>query len=224
MHGCDKIKNIFQKIILQLIILILLFSFFILTPRASAFEAEVIVTLDKHDIEYILGPNASANIYISGNVTCNMEGLGENVQRVELELWASTYEDWYAGVGPSHMTFHSNGRKSLNLTISIPINTYNNTKNIIIVDGHWRTEPYHSIIDSSGYPKTDQVNVTVIRTMFIGAPTTTTPEYEEYEDFWEGLELYQRIILGLIPFILIIILIIILLYRRKKLNALLSEK
>lgn len=195
-----------------------------MTPRASALEAEVIITLDKHDIEYILGPNASANIYISGNVTCNMEGLGENVKHVELELWASTYESWYVGVGPSHMTFHSNGKKPLNLTISIPINTYNNTKNTIIVDGLWRTEPYHSIIDSSGYPKTDQVNVTVIRTMFIGSPTTTIPEYEEHENFWERLELYQRIGLGLIPIIIIIVLIVLLFYRKKKLNAFLSEK
>ncbi|WP_455392487.1 hypothetical protein [[Eubacterium] cellulosolvens] len=149
--------------------------------------------------------------------------MGENIQRVELDLWASTYEDWYAAVGPSHMTFHSNGKKSLNVSISIPINTYNNTKNTIVVDGHWRTEPYHSIIDSSGYPKTDQVNVTVIRTMYIGEPTTTTPEYEEYEDFWEGLQTYQRIGIGLIPVIIIIIIIIVLFYRKKKLNKLLAE-
>ena len=43
-------------------------------------------------------------------------------------------------------------------------NVYNNTLNIITVDGYWKTDPYESgVIGGSGDVQSDQINVTFYR-------------------------------------------------------------
>ena len=212
-----RILNIIIPFFLILILLTMV------SPKTTAIEAEVTATLDEHSIDHLLSTNSTNNIYVSGNVTCKIEGLGGNIQRVEVDLWGSC-QKWDCGVGPTHMTFTSNGKKSFNLTISIPITAKNNTQDTFSVGGHWQTHPYQSyVIGGSDDVIPDSVNVTVRRKGYVHGPRTTTPEYEELEPWWEEIGLQNLAVLILI-FAIIIIAIVFYFHRRKVLKEILEEE
>jgi hypothetical protein len=196
-------------------ILILLISLTNIPNNSTAMDAEVIATLDVHNLEHKLSTNVTNHLYISGNISCQIDGLGGNIQRVEVELWVSSSK-WDGSIGPSHMTFVSNGKKPFNLTISISTSAKNNSRDTFFIQGHWQTEPYHSgLIGGKDDIIHDSINVTIRRQGFVRGPQTTTPEFEEIDPWWEEMGL---------PNILVIILILSLIiasvgvyyYRRKK--------
>jgi hypothetical protein len=202
-------------------ILVLFLPFF--SGTSKAITAEVIITLDRHDIECDISTNSS-EIVVSGNVTCNMDGLGENIFQIEVTLWADDSHSWSPGVGPSIMLFSESGRKSINLSFIIPPDVYNSTENTITVSGSWKTVPYNAgVLGITGSAVPDRVNVTVNRTVPIGAPNTITPPYEEYDTWWEELNRIQKAGMISIPVIIVIVIIIAIYYRKRKNDRLLDE-
>ncbi len=207
--------------------LVTFFLFMSLTSssiKAEPFKCEVTIILDQHEVEYIVGPNCSFELVVHGFVSCDFEGAGENFQYIELYLWTGSSESWSVGVGPTFMIFSTSGMRSINVTINIPPNVYNQTENLVTVAGHWEANyGKNSVLGSSGDPIPDHLNIKINRTVPITFPKTTSPEYDEPTDFLESFGLQYTITIISLPISIIILIIIIIYYRRKKWKKLLSE-
>jgi hypothetical protein len=185
------------------------------SPNSIAVDAEVYATLDVHKIDYLLNHTTPNHIVIPGNITCTIEGLGNNIQQVDIDLWVHC-QKYDGSVGPTLMTFTESGRKPFNLTITIPVTARNNSKDTYIITGHWNTQASGYVIGDEGDVTSDSVNITVIREGFIRAPQETTPEYEEVDTWWEELGRETRMGIGFSVFIVIVLTIVFLYYRRRK--------
>ena len=120
--------------------------------------------MDQHYIEFTHGPNASFNIPVRGNVTCELEGFGSEVQSIEVDLAVSNACSWITMVSPSTLIFSESGAQNITLTFIIPPDVSNSTKNTITIYGYWTTEPWGGPVSGgSGDAVSDHINITVFR-------------------------------------------------------------
>ena len=200
-----------------LIFILIVLNFTFISDNSKAVSAEVVIILDEHEIDYINEYHSSEHMYLSGNVTCNIEGFGDTLQRVDVTLWVGDNRNWYPGIAPSVMTFLSNGKKSFNISFKVPLNELNNSINTITVDGYWQTEPYDStLFGGSGYPKNDQVNITFIKIL---KPFPDSVYEESTSNGAESFSWLQIILIIGIPTIILICVIIYLISRIMKMEV-----
>jgi hypothetical protein len=181
-----------------------------ITPNVEAVDAEVIITLDEHDIVYLNTNISDSYIYISGNVTCNFDGFGGNVQRIEIYLWVSCQQNWYPGIGPKYMWFYENGKQKFNLSLRFPKYYRNNTMDAVTVYGNWYAEPYNAgVAGGSGSAQLDRVNITYINMIKYNLLDIEEPvdnDSPDYKYFNHYLTVF--ILIGL-PIIISVIVIIV---------------
>lgn len=71
--GLDiKVKPKLRKISQVIIIILIVFNLQVISNNSQAVSAEVVVTIDESEIEFIYDLNSSRHMYLSGNVTCNI--------------------------------------------------------------------------------------------------------------------------------------------------------
>ena len=81
-----------RRLLLQILIIFLLVLIF--TPPVNATTADVIVTLDHDSIIYDYKPNSTRELYINGTISCEMEGLGQEIQYIKVTIELSDNEGW----------------------------------------------------------------------------------------------------------------------------------
>ncbi|UCH90073.1 MAG: hypothetical protein JSV49_05370 [Thermoplasmata archaeon] len=89
------------------IISILLISTILLPLSASAIDPEVTITMDTYSKKLDVQPGSDRTALISGKITLETQGIGQNVQKVDVELIVSTDSGWVASVNPSLFHFES---------------------------------------------------------------------------------------------------------------------
>jgi len=57
--------------------------------------------------------NASNLVVVSGNVTCEIEGLGKEIQEIYVYLSIGDEQSWAPGVAPTSMLFTENGKQKI---------------------------------------------------------------------------------------------------------------
>lgn len=203
---------------------ILLMSILIFSPNSTAVEVQVTLTIDEHEIEYFFIPNSSLTIKVSGNVTCEFEGWGVEVQYIEINLYASSELEWSVGVGPSYLTFYENGQEPFIVYIEVPDYVYNQTENLIRVSGYYQTQPIVSEpLGGHGTAGMEMLFIKINRTIFPQSHIEFSELWPEPGDFIETFGWPYVITVTSIP-IIIAISIIYLFYRRhKKIKKLLAE-
>ena len=224
-YSLKKFKIQYNKITSYFVFLTLLSLNLLIVPSNSdAITAEVIITLDQHEIEFMYEPNSSLSILIPGNVTCEVDGWGGEVQRIEVFLQVDSELNWAICVVPSYVTFESNGRKRINLSIEVPDDVHNRTINRISVHGGWETKPIgNPPMGDAGNIPPDRVVITINRTTPLIFPGDSPEFYDESEDLIEALGGSFIIIVLSILILIIISIIVFAYYRKRKNNKLLLD-
>jgi hypothetical protein len=175
-----------------------------INQNAKASNSEIYITMDKDNGEHVDIPNSSYELYIHGNVTCQYDNFGINVQRIEVDIIATNNNDWNAKIVPNHLTFYEKGRYPINLNIQIPTNEFNNTKAPITIFGNWHTESNsNSINDESGSFGPITVNVTFIRAIEFHKSEPEKSDYDKSPNVGDYYHWFTIFILFGIPIILI---------------------
>lgn len=73
-----------------------------LSCENSAARLEVTLTLDDPVREANVGPGGNGITCFTGNLTCNLTGVGQNTQTVLIEL-AANAQDWSVSVSPEEI-------------------------------------------------------------------------------------------------------------------------
>ena len=194
--------------------MVLFLNFIFVNTNSYAQTDDVVITLDKHKIDYIFSQNGSNSIIISGNVTCEYDGLGEIINHVNVRLSVSDVQNWFIGVYPVFFYFDENGRKSFNLSVEIPEYTKNNTIDLMTVNGYWETEPLQTgVIGGFGSARADSVNITYFRIYTFN----TTEEINSDDSSVRANEVFGWVYMIILVGIPIIIIIIIIAFIIKKL-------
>jgi len=203
---------------------ILLMGILLFSPNSTAVEVYVTLTLDQHEIEYFFIPNSSLTIKVSGNVTCEFDGWGVEVQYIEVNLYAASELEWSAGIGPSYMTFHENGQKPFNVYIEVPDDVYNQTENLIRVSGYYQTKPVESEpLGGYGNARMELLFIKINRTIFPQSHIEFSELWPEPSNFIEAFGWPYVITVISIPIIITISIIYLFYRRRKKIKKLLAE-
>ncbi len=131
-HNFLFLKRIYVVFII-LIILLVFVQFATQSANAILFtidcEFEESVTISE------VGPNQHGIIIYPGTLTCNMYGIGKNIQTVIIELHASTDQGWPSTVIPNQIIFEESGSESFNVTVYIPPATSYYTSGLLVVGG-----------------------------------------------------------------------------------------
>ena len=77
-----------------IIILIVILIIILITPTSNATTATVIINFEYDDIVYEFKQNDTRKFKINFTITCNMDGLGKEVQYVEVHLFLGDRYDW----------------------------------------------------------------------------------------------------------------------------------
>jgi hypothetical protein len=131
--------------------------------NASAVTAKVIVKFDQDNLEYTYGPEDSNTLIVTGNLTCEVEGLIEGYQYIKVYLYAGENNGWDPAVSPSVTRFYESGTQGFNASILIPHDADNRTDVRLVVSGNWYVQPGEKLPHSSGNVYSDRINITIIR-------------------------------------------------------------
>lgn len=130
-------KFLFLKRIYVVSIILILMLVFV--QFASHTANAIFFTLECEFEETIIisevGPNQHGIIIYPGTITCNMYGVGKNIQTVIIELHASTDQGWPSTVIPNQIIFEESGSESFNVTVYIPPGTSYYTTGMLTIGG-----------------------------------------------------------------------------------------
>jgi hypothetical protein len=147
-----------------IMMLILFLNIIFISNNASAVTATIVVKFDQENLEYVYGPEDSNTLIVSGNLTCEVEGLIEGYQYLKVYLYAGENNGWDPAVSPSVTNFHESGTKEFKASILIPHDADNRTEVRLVVSGNWYVQPQgEKLPDSSGSVYSDKINITIIR-------------------------------------------------------------
>lgn len=200
------------------ILIILIISILIIhIPDSDATTAEVVITLDQSRLEYEYDMNSSNVITISGNVTCNIEGVGKEVHDIEVYLTSGEEKNWPTTIAPTAMLFTESGSKSINLSISVPDSVYNRSENRVTVRGYWETHPsLKGQASSQGIADEDRIEIFILRKSNPHPPTSSTEEPpDEPKEIADVLGWPCIISLIIIPIVIVAIIVGVYYYRKR---------
>jgi hypothetical protein len=147
-----------------IMILILFLSVISISNNVSAVTATIVAKFDQENLEYTYGPDDSNTLIVSGNLTCEVEGLIEGYQYLKVYLYAGENNGWDPAVSPSVTNFHESGTQEFKASILIPHYADNRTEVKLVVSGNWYVQPQgEKLPDSSGSVYSDKINITIIR-------------------------------------------------------------
>ena len=108
---------------------------------AQAGQPEVTIRLDDAAVEVDVGPGANGEAVFTGTVTCDMTGLGQNVQSVEVTLEADCR--WPSTVSPSKMIFEPWGEDTADFEVTVRVAQFTSASqsDLVRIGGTAITQP-----------------------------------------------------------------------------------
>jgi hypothetical protein len=208
--GGNKKYSILVTFLLMLLILS--------TPQATATSAEVKIELDRSKMTYEYDVNSSNIFTVHGIISCEIDGLGQNIHDIEVWLKSDDTDHWGITIAPNSMLFEENGKKSFNLSISVPDRVENRTENNIIIKGYWETHPgLKGQASSQGEAESVKLVVKIIRDSSPFPPTWSIEgDLDEPRDLEDAMGWPLVVTLIGIPIIIGVIIIIYYFYKKKK--------
>ncbi len=213
--NCNTFR-IDKQSFLSAVFFLLLMCLLIFSSCTTAMTVDVNMSLDQHDIVYTVEPNGSFEYVVQGNVTCEFEGVGKNLQYIEVQLLTTCdYYFWSTEVFPAIINFQSNGKKSINVTINIPSDVLNQTENRVTVTGNWQTRYFKdsSLAGASGDLDPEEIYIKINRKILVTNQTAISSDDGEPTDL---VGIWGLSIVILAPIMLILIIIMIFYYKNKK--------
>jgi hypothetical protein len=174
-------------------------------------EIEIEEYIAKYSINYT-GPYV-----ISGNVTCNFSGYGDDLSHVNVGLKAVEERDWGIAISPKSYMFESNGTRRFNVSFNLPSDEDNRTTNRITVRGGWAIHPCVRQEHCSGTVNLDSFTAIVHRKSSPRPSTSSSGPDDPIDDprnLWE-VEGFL-ILMGI--FSIPVLIVLLLIYRWKKIK------
>jgi hypothetical protein len=202
-------------------ILLILFSFLITTIliNSNCEARQVKVVIDVEVEEYIAkySINYTGPYTISGNITCNFSGYGDDLSHVKVNLKALEEKDWGIAITPKSYLFESNGTRTFNVSFNLPSDEDNRTQNRITVRGGWSIYPCVRQEHCKGTVNLDSFTAIVHRRSS-PRPSTSSSGPDDPIDEPRNLLEVEGIGILLLLFSIPVLIILLLIYRRKKIK------
>ncbi len=212
-----------KRAILAITFVIVILSLTFISSSTSGLKATVIANFYCNNTQYMI--TNQSDIYTArGYVNCQIEGFGDEVQYIQVDLFTGD-NFGSAKLSEKSMHFYESGIQNFSVSVVIPSDTTNGTIEKITVYGSWHTEPVGGQIeDHSGSVNSDIINVTILRT----TPAPSDSKVELGEPDFELKELTDvggfTCLVAIIVVSSIIVLICVVYYFHRRKNKRMQNK
>jgi len=192
---------------------LILFIIICNVPNSLATEANVVIDIEYSNIQYNFKTNDTRLLILNATVSCNIDGFGQNVQYVDVEVTVYDQRVWLEASVLKYR-FTENGTENFKIELTIPIDVENRTLNKVIGTSEWLAEThYGSLYKNGGSGKSDVCNITIYRPEYSSAVGSVIMNTDFQHNGW--FEASFPCIIGLICIIVPVIIVIVYFFRKR---------